>query len=138
MSALVLDSAVTMAWFMPKEITAPTQELLDIVGDDGALVPSLWFLEVGNTLLLAARRNLISAENCATAIATLEELPIELDTETQTEAWNATFRLAAQFRLTLYDACNLELARRRRLPLASLDKELRSAASQLGLDLLGV
>jgi predicted nucleic acid-binding protein len=45
--------------------------------------------------------------------------------------------LADRFRLTLYDAAYLELAVRRNLPLATLDRELRDAAKAVGVDLLG-
>jgi predicted nucleic acid-binding protein len=45
--------------------------------------------------------------------------------------------LADSFRLTLYDAAYLELAQRRTLPLATLDKDLCAATTALGLRLLG-
>jgi len=35
--------------------------------------------------------------------------------------------------LTVYDACYLELARREGLPLATLDKSLRAAATKAGI-----
>lgn len=40
--------------------------------------------------------------------------------------------------LTSYDAVYLELALRRQLPLATLDRELRAAANSLGIELLGL
>ena len=40
----------------------------------------------------------------------------------------ATLRLAIRHELTHYDAAYLELALRRNLPLATLDKDLRRAA----------
>ena len=49
----------------------------------------------------------------------------------------ATLRLAERFALSTYDAAYLELAQRHRLPLASLDRDLRAAAGALGLDVLG-
>jgi predicted nucleic acid-binding protein len=45
--------------------------------------------------------------------------------------------LADRFRLTLYDAAYLELAQRRKLPLATLDQELRAAAQTVGTKILG-
>ena len=47
-------------------------------------------------------------------------------------------RLSERFDLTLYDAVFLELAQRRALPLATLDRELRAAGSGLGVELLGI
>jgi predicted nucleic acid-binding protein len=56
---------------------------------------------------------------------------------TDARAWGETLTLADRFRLTLYDAADLELARRRSLPLATLDGELRAAAGGPGIRLLG-
>ena len=53
-------------------------------------------------------------------------------------AWGATANLATRHRLTLYDAAYLELARRRCLPLATLDHELRAAATAEDVALLGL
>jgi len=48
-----------------------------------------------------------------------------------------TLDLANRFRLTVYDAAYVELALRSDLPLATLDQDMRSAGSILGLKLLG-
>jgi predicted nucleic acid-binding protein len=45
--------------------------------------------------------------------------------------------LAERFGLSAYDAAYLELAQRHQLPLASLDRDLRSAATALGVTVLG-
>lgn len=47
-------------------------------------------------------------------------------------------RLASRHRLTVYDAAYLELARRRDVPLAALDTDLRKAALAEGVPLLGL
>jgi predicted nucleic acid-binding protein len=52
-------------------------------------------------------------------------------------AWSDTLELSDRFRLTLYDACYLELAQRRNLPLATLDGDLRAAGDALGIEMLG-
>ena len=46
--------------------------------------------------------------------------------------------LALRFQLTSYDAAYLELAMRASLPLATLDKDLRSAARKVGVTVLPV
>jgi predicted nucleic acid-binding protein len=51
--------------------------------------------------------------------------------------WTATLRLSDRFGLTVYDATYLELAQRRNLPLASIDKALSTAGELLGLAILG-
>ena len=63
--------------------------------------------------------------------------PVALDNETTAHIWTTTQDLAERFRLTVYDAAHLELAQRRTLPLATLDREVREAGAALGVTLLG-
>jgi predicted nucleic acid-binding protein len=61
-----------------------------------------------------------------------------VDGETAIQAWTTTtVGLAERFALSAYDAAHLELAQRHRLPLATLDRDLRAAATALGLTILG-
>ena len=60
------------------------------------------------------------------------------DLETADRAWEVSARLAERFKLSVYDAAYLELAQRRQLPLATLDKELRTAATASGVEVLGI
>ena len=53
------------------------------------------------------------------------------------DPWSATLRLAERFSLALYDAAYLEFAQRRSLPLATLDRDPRTAAPALNIELLG-
>ncbi len=61
-----------------------------------------------------------------------------IDAQTVDQVWGTTSALAGQFGLTIYDAAYLELAQRRRLPLATLDRDLRRAASAVEVELLGL
>jgi predicted nucleic acid-binding protein len=136
--SFVLDNSITMVWFMPDEASESATALLHRTATQGAVVPMLWPIEIGNTLTIAVRRRRISLKQRTTALNLLSGLPIEVDAETQKQAWGDTLALADEFKLSLYDACYLELARRRRLPLASLDRDLRAAGAGLGLELLGI
>jgi predicted nucleic acid-binding protein len=133
----VLDSSITIAWFLPDEADTGARNILHDTAENGAWVPMLWAIEVGNALSLAIRRRRISMELRSRALERLGALPICIDRSTLVHAWADTLGLADRFDLTLYDACYLELAQRRRLPLASLDRELRGAAHALGIELLG-
>ena len=108
-----------------------------LVTDNGAWVPGLWRLEVANILEMGVRRGRHDADFRDATLADLALLPVRVDPDTDRQAWGATAQLAARQRLTLYDAAYLELARRRGLPLATLDRELRTAASDEGVALLG-
>ena len=133
----VLDCSVTMAWFFEGEATPATDALLDQINKGGqAVVAQHWPLEVGNTLLTGERRKRTSSADSAHFIGILGALAIETDKETGANATSATLALARSHGLTLYDGANLELAMRRNVPLATLDKELRSAAKNVGVKCL--
>ena len=86
---------------------------------------------------MAIRRKRIDAAYRDNALAELATMSITVDAETDAHAWSSTLRLSDRFRLSPYDAVYLELAQRRQLPLATLDKQLRTAATDLGVRLLG-
>ncbi|MFT3801804.1 MAG: type II toxin-antitoxin system VapC family toxin [Burkholderiaceae bacterium] len=126
--SLVVDSSVTLAWLFEDELAPASQRILDLVTKSGAWVPPLWKLEVANILQTAVRRGRIDASHRDASLADLARLNICIDPDTDQFAWTTTLRLADRLGLTLYDAAYLELAQRRGLPLATLDKQLRSAA----------
>ena len=136
--SLVIDSSVTLAWIYPEEATQDILHIFHQVTESGAWVPSLWRLEVANVLEMGVRRRRHDAAFRDASLSDLALLPIQSDPDTQAHAWNATLQLAEKHRLTLYDAAYLELALRRRLPLASLDGDLRTAATTEGIHLLGL
>lgn len=135
---LVLDSSVTLAWVYSPETTEEVAGVFARVLESGAWVPALWRLEVANVLEMGVRRGRSDSAFRDAALADLAILPITVDPETDRQAWGATAKLAARHRLTLYDAAYLELARRRCLPLATLDSELRLAATAEDVTLLGL
>ena len=135
--SLVLDASATLAWVLIEETTPAIRRIFEQIGREGAVVPSIWRLEVANALEMSMRRGRFDAEFRDAALADLALLDIVADGETERHAWKATLQLATRHRLSVYDASYLELARRRGLPLASLDGPLRSAASAEGVVLMG-
>jgi predicted nucleic acid-binding protein len=136
--SLVLDSSAALAWIYDDEATDPIRRVFDAVADQGAFVPALWRLEIANSLTVAVRRGRVGHEFRRAALADLGDLNIVVDAQTDSRAWNATLELADRFLLTVYDASYVELAERRALPLATLDRDMQRAAAQLGLGLLDV
>jgi predicted nucleic acid-binding protein len=135
--SLVLDSSVALSWIYIDERTPAALDVSRNAGQSGAWVPTIWHLEIANSLQMSVRRRRVDAAFQDQSLADLTRLNISVDRETHTAAWTATLALADRFRLTMYDACYLELAQRRGLPLATLDHDLRAAAKALGLELLG-
>lgn len=137
MASLVIDASVTLAWMLPGEAQAArARETADRVATQGGVAPSLWRLEVANGLLSAVRRGRIPSEAVGELLGRLASLPVAMDGETAARAWDATTALAQRHALTAYDAAYLELAVRRRLPLASDDQALRAATQAEGVALV--
>jgi predicted nucleic acid-binding protein len=131
-----LDASVAIAALIEEDRSDEARRILCEVGNDGAVVPGLWYLEVGNTLLLAGRRRSLTAVARREHLTDLSRLPIAIDHETTHHAWNETMALAEYHGLTLYDATYLELSLRRQLPLATFDAALQRAAKAAGVPLL--
>lgn len=84
---------------------------------------------------MAERRGRTSQAGVRDALAFLRSLRLEVD-EPASLAWSGpVFDLMRTHRLTAYDATYLELAQRRRLPLATKDRELRVVAPAVGVPL---
>lgn len=131
----VSDSSVALAWCFPDEKAPYPQSVLDSLATVSAVVPALWHLEIANALLMGERRQRCTQDDVLQWTAFLSSLPITVDPETTARAWNDISSLARTHGLTAYDAAYLELARRRGLPLASLDAQLNAAAAAAGVTL---
>ena len=135
---MVLDCSVTAAWiFEEKEDIAYSDAVLDELGGDGiAFVPVNWFSEIANTIAMSERRKRYTAAERSKFLQSLTALPIEVDEEASLRLVSRLLALASEYRLTAYDAAYLELAMRKGLPLATLDKDLRRAAKLAGVELV--
>lgn len=138
MSVFVLDCSIAVAWLFDDETSPETDALLDRLKADGALVPGLWRLELGNALTQAERRNRIAAAQIAAYLDLLDRLPIVTDAETESRALREILTLARTENLTTYDAAYLELAMRRNVELATRDRALIQAARDIGVETLPV
>ena len=136
--SLVLHSSVALAWLYLDEVSSAVREVFQLTKAGGAWAPSLWRLEVGNALQMGIRRGRHDLAFLQAALADLSLFPISVDPDTDKQAWAATLHLAHRHQLTLHDAAYLELAHRRGFPLATLDRDLRSAATAQKVDLLGM
>lgn len=136
MSLCVLDASATFPWLFEDEASPAADALLDRVTEHGAVVPALWFLECTNGLAMAERRGRIDGAGIARAVGLLRRLPLVVDDAAPSHTLDAVLDLARAHRLTTYDAGYLDLALRRRLPLATGDGPLRAAAAAVGIALL--
>ncbi|MGA2015663.1 MAG: type II toxin-antitoxin system VapC family toxin [Opitutaceae bacterium] len=133
MNEFVLDCSATVPWVFESESTKETDALLNRLTAGGkAWVPALWHLEVANVLMGAQRKGWIDKAGIEKFLSALDVYDIEVDSETMALAWSKTLGIAESFGLSVYDASYLELALRRGLPLATLDRSLRAAIQKAG------
>jgi predicted nucleic acid-binding protein len=121
----VLDASVTMAWaFDDEDHPLAALVLRRMLGED-AVAPWIWWFEVRNALAISEKKGRGTEEKTTAVLGHLAELPVSIDVEPD-EA--AIFRLTRKHGLTFYDAAYLELAQRKGIALATLDRELEAAA----------
>lgn len=137
MTALVLDASIVVCWCFDDEATDATRQILEHLRENDAVVPSVWPLEIANTLAMAERRGRIARTDATEFVALLGSLAVVVDGETTHQAFGRTLELARGERLSAYDASYLELAMRLGLPLATKSSDLGTAATRLGVAVLG-
>ena len=135
--SLVVDASMTIAWLFADERDETPRTVLRRVAAAGAVVPSLWRLEVANVLRNAVRKRRCDASYAGRCLQRLDRLRIVIDSETDAHAWSSTWRLVQEHGLTAYDAAYLELAIRRGLPLASRDTAMITAGIEAGVEIVG-
>lgn len=130
--AFVLDAAVSLAWCFEDEETPYASSVFDRLRTDRALVPTIWPVEVANTLLVGERRGRLTLATSTRFVRTLSGLSITVDDRTSSAAFGSILSLSRDLGLSAYDASYLELVAREGLPLATQDSRLRGAADRAG------
>lgn len=86
MNDLVLDASVALQWFLEDEADRQySLAVLSSLSKKRAVVPSLWFYEVGNGLLMAQRRKRIRLPQVQEFLTRLRLLPIDATEQTPSE-----------------------------------------------------
>ena len=129
----VIDASLTASWHFEDERSPAAEAILDSLQHDTAYAPLIWWFEIRNVTALGERRKRASPEDTTGFLAFLSQLPIGLDSLPDDER---VMTLARKHGLTFYDASYLELAEREGIPLATLDKELVTAARAEGVPLV--
>lgn len=132
--AFVIDCSVCVPWYLRDEASQFCDQLGLAIHRSEVWVPSLWRPELASALLNAERRKRMSGGQRHAVLKNADGLPLRIDYEMPSVV--ELSELAAGHHLTPYDAIYFELARRRKLPLATLDAALVKAARAAKLPLL--
>jgi predicted nucleic acid-binding protein len=132
----VLDASIALAWFLDNPVSPYSLQVKQALLDGArAVVPALWHLEMANGLVVAERRRILTAAETTRALIDVELLTAQIDTTVDLVVVRQAVTTARSFLLTAYDAAYLDTARNEALPLATLDKRMRSAATQAGVEI---
>lgn len=134
--SFVLDASMALAWHFRDEVTPRSRAVSALSDEQGIVVPGHWLVEVANGLRMGERRRRATQEETARLAGRLRLLEVEIDNEGVSDVLDRVVPLARAHDLTVYDTLYLELAERRGLPLASLDKALNAAARRVGVALV--
>ncbi len=125
-----------MAWCFEDEAAGYADAILKKLAAREALVPCIWPLEVVNVLLVGERRKRLTKADSGRFLELLRALPISIDVLGTSRAFGEVLSVARDLKISAYDAAYIELAMREGLHLATMDDDLRKAASKTGVQRL--
>ena len=131
--AFVIDASILACWALDEGSHPAAEKSLERICSEEANAPGLLWFEIRNILVVNERRKRITEAQTRVFLRRLDELPNVQDRDAD-EA--EVLRLARTHNLTVYDAAYLELARRKEIPLATLDDALARAAAKEGVGLV--
>jgi predicted nucleic acid-binding protein len=132
---IVVDASVAIAWCLADESDEYAEQMLDRVANEGAAAPAHWPVEVANGILSAERRGRLDADEVGRVSRLLDQLAVDVvPVELSTAMWSI-LPTARELKLSVYDAAYIDLAKFRRLALATLDGPMRDLAERSGVAL---
>lgn len=129
---VVPDVSAMLGQALDDEDATYAEAVIGAIARDDAVVPTLFWYELRNVLVMAKRRKRIGAARTTAFLSDLALLPFTVD-DLPREA--SVLDIARRRALSVYDATSLELAQRIGAPLATLDHALMAAAKKEGVAL---
>lgn len=130
----VLDASITLSWFVDRPVAPYAAHIKQLLlGESQAVVPVIWRLEVANGFVMTERRGLSLPSDTTEMLQALDVVLQSIETAQDSVSIRRIISAAREFRLTTYDAAYLELAREQKLPIATLDRQIKAAAGQAGV-----
>lgn len=125
----VVDTSIALAWGMPDEGSPMADRFWEQVRSGAPLhVPSLWWFECANALVVARRRNRLTRDQAEKLGRLFGSLPLATAAAPLADGMARLQLLAERHDLSAYDAAYLDLARQLMVGIATLDKRLAAAA----------
>jgi len=132
--SFVVDASIVAAWLLPDESNELAEYARLAMKSEDALAPDLLLHEIRNILVIAERRNRVTADGAASLLAGLRKVPLII---VEMKDDHGILQLAREHRLSGYDATYLALAVAQDTALVTLDRKLGAAARVAGLKTFG-
>ena len=128
----VIDASIMVSFLMNDEDSELSVPIVAPLLNAIAHVPSLWIYEMASAFRIAERRQRITPEDTPMYLDSLKVLMIDHhhpDPQKMVE-------ISRDTGLSIYDSAYIALCLKEQLPLATLDKKMKSIAEQLGIKVL--
>ena len=133
----VFDSSFVIATIIPDEETPEIKSLHSkIKNNDEKHAPQLIWYEIANVFMNLIRRKRFSKEEVNHLIPLLSFVNLSTDFESGANYAKRLWNLCSDYNLSAYDAAYLELAKRKRAVLCTLDENLINAANKYGVEVI--
>lgn len=137
MRRFVLDASVALAWFVDRPMPSYAERVRQmLIEGDRGVVPALWHIEVANGLAVAQRRRVIAAADVEICLGHIDNLVMALECSAEVVATRGAVKLARDYSISAYDAVYLLEALNGGLPIATLDRPLRTAAQRAAVEIV--
>lgn len=134
----VIDCSYSCALFLPDENSLFVSNFFEsLTKKDIVLVPSLWWYEITNVLVVTVRRGRLNHAQMIEIIKLFDEFEITTKEVFSFLQVKNIFEIAQMYKLSAYDASYLNLAVAEKACLVSLDGNLLKAAKQIGVKVYG-
>ena len=131
----VIDCSFSCALFLPDENSTFVSNFFEsLTKREVILVPTLWWYEIANVLVMAVRRDRINHAQVTEIIELVDEFEITTKEISSFSSVKNIYEIAQIYRLSAYDAAYLSLAITEKAALATLDENLLKAAKKIGAE----
>lgn len=133
----VFDSSFVGALIIPDEKNPKVETIKKNIGEyEEIFAPQLIWYEIANIFHNLTRRRRFTYEEVLQFFPLLSAIRLTTDYETGADYSEKLLRLCRDYDLSSYDAAYLELAKRKKAALCTLDTGLRASAKKCGVAVL--
>jgi predicted nucleic acid-binding protein len=138
LTQILLDASAVVAWLLPGQRTASSEELLSEASSHSFTAPHIFPAEIRNAFLSLEWRGRLTIDETDRAIGALLSYGIAIEPPPDQPDFDRILALARRERLTVYDTLYLWDAMRGGYTLASKDGDLLAAAQRNAVEIRDV